>query len=516
MARVLTDQVRAFFEPFGVPAPTDWQYLDKGQTPPNDPNRRVSMKEAAQQVALHRKEHCPSDGMLPPKQLEAPPRRAATLDDRYAYQNNALHKIIDDQNRAHSGVVVAPCGAGKTNIGLLAAQSIRGPTLVVCSTAEAAKQWRDKFLHVVVAGAVRILGDKSPVAWDAPTVTVTTYQYLSDKARQQVGVLPQEALCALYVWKYALVIFDEVWKLPAYTYQQACALLQTDVRLGLTADLRRSDGKEDFIFNFVGPILYEMTREEGVAGGVVASVRHKVTVLSPTQRFLDIYRAETSENDKKLLTALYPPKVKRLCELLRETTALKVLVFCDKIRAIRLLADVLKQQADDGLPFLGTLSGEVSKTQRANVCETIRRERKGVALLSKVGDDSLNFPDVDLIVETSLVDGAAQPKVQRDGRAQRVCEGKSGAEVVYLVVDQTHEMEFARKRIHQTNSDAHTSWSKEEAAPSGSTGAPVSLWSEEELYEIVSNWRTEATGGKRKTNAADATDPSAKKRQRLP
>ena len=526
--RVLRPEASALLRLHGMPLPSEWRHLAPGEVPPSCAAEQVMVREATCHVAAARHRATTDDGQvrqrtaLPPASIVPthPELQRCALpssdDVRSAYQAEAQRTIFERDEATgrlivHSGVVIAPCGAGKTIIGKHAACAIGRPALVVTSSSEAATQWAAAFDHV----AVRVLDRKTNEAADPmrpPAVSVTTYDYLRQQHRKPFATLAAgdrratEALIALYVWRYGLVIFDEVHTLPAQTHLAAAAVLHTEVRLGLTADERRSDGKQDALLRFVGPVLFELTSTEARARGIIASIRYTVVKVAPSPGFLAQYEAADAET-KRMLAVLCPQKVHALVATLRRRTqATKAIVFCDKLEALPLLEDVLhdEEKQPGGRRFLGVLSGDPKqKKRRRDVYEGVRSARSGVALFSKVGGTALDFPDVDLIVEVSLVEGAAQQKTQRDGRAQRVCEGKEGAEVVSLVMGETHEERFAAERDKLTRSGLPIERKVVEVAET-----PLCPWSEAALPGLVGKQAERASseaaperGGKRTKRA---------------
>lgn len=505
MVRVLRTEATALMRAHpDVPLPDGWRHLQPGEAPPASAAAQVMVSEARRHVAECRRLAATSDGqarrrtVLPPAPV-APTRselRRCALpssdDVRSDYQADALRQIFEVDEATglctmRSGVVLAPCGAGKTIIGKRAACTFGRPTLVVTMGAEAATQWAAAFDGI----AVRVLGQANNEAADPmrpPSVAVTTYDYLRQQHGKPLAKLAAgdrtatEALVALYVWSYGLVVFDEVHTLPAPTHLAAAAVLQTEVRLGLTADERRSDGKQDALRRFVGPTLFELTPTRARECGIIATVLSDVVVVAPSAAFLALYAAAGSET-RRMLAVLSPQKVHALLTTLRRSDAKKAIVFCDKLEALPSLERALSTDAAHAggrRPFLGVLSGATHKRKRRDVYEEVRSAPTGVALFSRVGGTALDFPDVDLIVEVSLVEGAAQLKTQRDGRAQRICEGKRVAKVVTLVMGKTHEEAFAKTRVELTRSGLTPEWREENAYETA-----LCPWSESALAGMV-------------------------------
>lgn len=399
-------------------------------------------------------------------------RKPILIPQRYGFQLDVFHAMFYGgdgggavRRTVRSGIVISPCGSGKTSIGKHAAFGVRGPTCIVTTTVESVNQWVRCFRDAGVAD-VRALGRDPTNGVNPerpPSVTITTYTYLSTShaASKATADLKYETLVALYLWQYDLLIMDEVWTLPADTHLRACAALRTKVRLGLTADERRCDGKHFQIQAFVGPVLYEMTLANARERGIIASTKHRVIEVPVSTTFAALYDAADAER-RRMLAVLNPHKITRLITLLDEAaTKNKVVVFCDKVSALPMLADVLRRSSRR--PFVGTLTGALSKAERQRVIDEVRRRPTCVALFSRVGNAALDVPDIDLNIEVSVVDGAAQQKTQRDGRAQRVCEGKDSGDVVTLVSSGTHEVGFAKTQMEQSRGETEATWETEVA-----------------------------------------------------
>jgi DNA excision repair protein ERCC-3 len=359
-------------------------------------------------------------------------------------QQRAVDAIVDGTT-ARSGVIKAPCGAGKTHVGLGVARALGERTLVVTPTAEANREWSERLQTMGVRAHLCGTG-MALRACDPAAVVIITYKMLARATHlTALDDLAHELVVVGNVWRYGLVIFDEVWTLPAPTYLQSCARVPCRVRVGLTADERRCDGKESVITSFVGPVRHELTLARALETRVVAPIDRRIIVVATTADFRALHARATVEQ-RRILSVLNPQKMHAFLEVLRTTRRRKVLVFCDKCAAMDHVRDLIGKYAP--LPFHGVLSGSTPKQERTRVCAAMKASALdgGVALFSKVGNASIDLPDVDLVIELSVVDQSAQQKTQREGRAQRTHAHKASAEVVTLVSKGTREEHFASKR----------------------------------------------------------------------
>lgn len=477
--KIIRPDAAALLDLYDVAPLEDWRRLELGEAPPVEMSALVGKGDAVRHVADTRRRRAAValPQMLEDHTLCADVRAYAGMckpilvPERYAFQldvHRALFSEEDGVRTGRSGIVVCPCGSGKTHIGVNAALAVRRPVLVVSPSNEAVSQWKAAFSAVGVP--VRVLGERAPVtrAEHPPAVTLTTYKLLALTHDTPFATLRDdpykyELLLALYVWRYDLLVLDEVWTTPAETYLRSCAVVDAAMRLGLTADERRSDGKQETITAFVGPVRYEMTPQRARELGIIATTRSRVVEVPMSEALRAAYASADAEK-QRLIAVLNPHKIHRLVTTLGVSGAHKVVVFCDKVEALAPLADVLRRTTRH---FVGTLAGNVSKAERIRLCDEMRRRPTCVALFSKVGNAAVDVPGIDLVVEVSVVDRAAQQKTQRDGRAQRVCEDKEAAEVVTLVSSGTREVDFARTRVAETRSGLGTEWEVAEAeAPS--------------------------------------------------
>lgn len=443
-----------FLHAHDVPPRDDWTDATASDVRPP-----VSFVDAVRHAAEHLRRTRPAvtDALVPRvfTATNAVPTLPATLHD---HQREALACVVGPAPHvlAQSGVIKAPCGSGKTLIGVAAsivcvARTGRG-TLVLAPTTEACHEWCAR--RAMLGGDVRMVGSgnnsgNSGALRSQPAVVVTTYATLARATCVPVARLSPELALVGNVWSYGLLVLDEVWTLPATTYVAACARVPACVRLGLTADERRCDGREGVVASFVGPVLYAVSPDRARAEGVIARVEREVVVVATSAAFQALH-ARVGVEARRVLAALNPQKMHALRDLLDRTPARKVLVYCDKLAAVPFVRDFLGKCCCTGhRPMVGVLTGSTRADERARVCREMKTGVAGVALFSRVGNASIDLPDVELLVEVSVVDASVQQKTQRDGRAQRACEGKVAARVVTLVSKGTREEVFARTRARR-------------------------------------------------------------------
>lgn len=523
-----------------VRPPPHWRHLRAGESMPLDPSQRVSLRDVALLVADHRRKAA----LKHPRTFTLADARVATTKsvrvqsvlpgpkEQYSWQREAHEAIFYEpadspapEVFAHSGLLIVPCGTGKSRVAAHAALEMRGPSLFVVPTNEAIMQYATLFASSEFARfglTVRVCGDaakkrkrrdegeahpsitSSAIPFDAspPSVTLVTYAYLSRKMENDVAALPSDALSVLWLWRFRLLVLDEVWKASAKTYLQTCAAIQTEVRLGLTADERRSDNQQRRFQQLVGPVLFCMSTERAQTLGVISTVHATVTLVPTSPRFRTLYEAAVDTEERHLLTALMPRKVTELLRFLATSAARKIFVFCDKLGAHPSLAALLEKAASlGGRPYLGCLSSRVCARERAETCQLLRSSRVGVALLSRCANAALDVPDVQTVIELCVCDASAQQNTQRRGRAQRQCAAKvmiaeatgSGSEVVTFVASDTHEERLQRRRHETSRDDGDVVWRElemdDKIEPSHGSADPRALlrcpWGDDDLAALV-------------------------------
>lgn len=460
--RVLVNSASNFLKAHGVSPREGWRHAEARA--PTQASMLVFKEEAVRHVAFtkrRRRTACVSYSSLVDHELSHSEEESNLtlcvpfeIPARFAHQKSALDAILGpDYTHARSGIVRSPCGSGKSHIGVQASLHIRRPVLVVTPSHEANQEWVRTYAMYGVRP--HVCGQEKRITSDAqPAVVVITYRLLVCATTRPIHTLSYESLLVGNVWDFGLVIFDEVWTLPASTHMKAAALIPAKVRIGLTADERRRDGQQDAITSFVGPMLFDLSVDDALCTGVIASVSRRVMVVSMSDCLRDAYDAANCEN-KHIMSILNPQKIQAMSSVMAATSCKKIIVYCDKLNAIPYIADLLCRT--NRVPFVGVLSGSSSSSTRKSICKKMRGLPSAIAIFSRVGNAAIDLPDVDLIIEISVVDRSAQQKTQRDGRAQRFDERKGNSSIVTIVTHGTREEAFARHRAEEARGSS-TEW----------------------------------------------------------
>lgn len=331
--------------------------------------------------------------------------------------------------RGGAGVVVLPCGAGKTVVGIGIMAALGSSTLVLTTSTVAVHQWRDELLDKTELPPDAI-GEYTGDAKQTRPVTLATYQMLTYRGSRD-AIFPHLELMRREEW--GLVIYDEVHMLPAPVFR-ATAEIQARRRLGLTATLVREDGREGDVFALIGPKRYDVPWKALEARGYVAEAAcYEIRVALPDE--LRVRYALAERRDKFRMAAENPRKVRIVEELVQSHPE-------DSILVIGQYLDQLGRVARDlGLPLI---TGQTPTGAREALYEAFRRGEVRVLAVSRVANFAIDLPDASMAVEISGTFGSRQEEAQRLGRILR--PKRRGATFYTVVSKDTREQEFAARR----------------------------------------------------------------------
>jgi DNA excision repair protein ERCC-3 len=328
-----------------------------------------------------------------------------------------------------SGVVVLPCGAGKTLVGTAAMARAKATTLILVTNTVAARQWHEELLRRTSLTADEI-GEYSGSKKEIRPVTVATYQVMTTRRK---GVYTHLELLDARDW--GLIIYDEVHLLPAPIFRMT-ADLQARRRLGLTATLVREDGREDDVFTLIGPKRYDAPWKEIENQGWIAPadcVEVRVT-LDDVER-LAYAVAEPDERYRLCSTSDTKTRiVERLIEKHAGEPTLVIGQYIDQLDGLaeRLDAPVVK--------------GQTTVRERQRLYEAFRTGEIPVLVVSKVANFSIDLPEASVAIQVSGTFGSRQEEAQRLGRILRPKADGRTARFYTVVARDTVDQEFAQHR----------------------------------------------------------------------
>ena len=348
------------------------------------------------------------------------------------YQNSAARAFEDVRHSAGgSGVIVLPCGAGKTIVGLACMHALQTTTLILCTSVTAAKQWIAETLDKTTLTEAQIGIYAGPGRALRP-LTVATYQMLTHRRRRDEPMVNLEVFDRA---DWGLIIYDEVHLLPAPVFQITAAL-QARRRLGLTATLVREDGLEEDVFALIGPKKAEVPWRELERQGWVATA-HCTEVRLPLPPPLRLEYAAASPRQQFPIAAQNPDKPALVRALLNLHCHDRILVMAMYVDQIKGLADALD---------IPVLTGTSSQKRRDALFQAFRDGEIRCLAVSKIGSLAIDLPDANVAIQISGTFGSRQEEAQRLGRILRPKSDGTQAHFYSLVSTATVEQEFAMNR----------------------------------------------------------------------
>ncbi len=329
------------------------------------------------------------------------------------------------------GVVVLPCGAGKTVVGIAAMDLLQTNTLILTTNTVAVRQWVREILQKTTLSEEQV-GEYTGEHKNIRPVTVATYQILTHRR----GKLDKFTHLDLFDrGGFGLIIYDEVHLLPAPVFR-ATAGIQARRRLGLTATLIREDGRQDEVFSLIGPKRYELPWKHLENMGFLAAARCiEVRIPLGTERAQRYAKSEARSQIR--IAADNEHKADVVGLLLRQHASDRVLVIGQYLDQLKVLSTLFK------LPLI---TGQTNNVERDRLYASFRSGEIPHLIVSKVGNFAIDLPDANVAIQISGTFGSRQEEAQRLGRVLRPKADGGTATFYSLVSSGTREQEFAKKR----------------------------------------------------------------------
>lgn len=341
------------------------------------------------------------------------------------YQSAAVEKFWE----GGSGVVVLPCGAGKTIVGAATMAVAKTNTLILVTNTVSARQWKVELLKRTTLTEDEI-GEYSGSLKEIAPVTIATYQILTTKRKNEYSHL---ALLNDHDW--GLIVYDEVHLLPAPIFKMT-ADLQARRRLGLTATLVREDGKEGDVFSLIGPKRFDAPWKEIEAQGYIAPAAcYEVRIDLPELEHLEY--AIANQDEKYRLAASSPIKIPVIQKLLAKHAGEPTLVIGQYIDQLHSVAAALKAQL---------ITGDTPVSERERLFAEFREGKISVLVVSKVANFSIDLPEASVAIQISGSYGSRQEEAQRLGRLLRPKADGRSASFYTLIARDTVDQDFAQNR----------------------------------------------------------------------
>ena len=328
-----------------------------------------------------------------------------------------------------SGVVVLPCGAGKTIVGAAAMAHAKATTLILVTNTVAARQWRDELLKRTTLHEDEI-GEYSGAKKEIRPVTIATYQVMTTKKQ---GIYAHLDLFDAIDW--GLIIYDEVHLLPAPIFRFT-ADIQSRRRLGLTATLVREDGMEGEVFSLIGPKRFDVPWREIEAQGYIAPadcVEVRVT-LTDAER---LAYATAEPEERYRFCATTQTKLKVAVDLANKHDGEQVLVIGQYLDQLDAIGEAL------GAPVI---KGDTPVKERERLFGMYRTGEITCLVVSKVANFSIDLPEATIAIQVSGTFGSRQEEAQRLGRVLRPKADGRGARFYSVVARDTVDQDFAQNR----------------------------------------------------------------------
>lgn len=330
-----------------------------------------------------------------------------------------------------SGVIVLPCGAGKTMVGMAVMAAVQEHTLILTSNLTSVRQWQRELLDKTSLPEDAIAEYSGEQKSTGP-VTLATYQILTYRPSPE-SEFPHFKLFNAHAW--GLVIYDEVHLLPAPIFR-VTAELQARRRLGLTATLIREDGREGDVFALIGPKRYDVPWRELEGQGFIATAEcTEIRIGQDPERQMEY--ALTPRRQQFRVAAENPRKLKVIEELLQQESGHRILIIGEYISQLQAIAE---------LTDLPLITGKTAQKERERLYGEFRQGKFQGLVLSRVGNFALDLPDADVLIQVSGKYGSRQEEAQRLGRILRPKADGHPAQFYSLVSLQTCEEDFARHR----------------------------------------------------------------------
>ena len=347
------------------------------------------------------------------------------------YQLRSVDNFLGKDNTDGAGVVVLPCGAGKTMVGIQSMIRLGMKTLVVTPNITSLKQWKKEILRLTEVQEADI-GEYSGEKKIIKPITLSTYQIIvyrksKNEEFKHFQIFLKE--------NWGLIIYDEIHLLPAPIFR-SIAGIQAKRRLGLTATLLREDNKEREVFALVGPKKYDLPWKELEKSNFIANA-YCFEVKIPMDHLACRDYFEASEKSKFRIASQNPQKIKAITNLLDLFKGKSILIIGHYL-------DQLKQIANHfNLPLI---TGETDNICRENLYQDFRVGKLTTLVVSKVANFAIDLPNASVAIQVSGTFGSRQEETQRLGRIIRPKEKSNNAYFFNLITTDSQEEYFSHNR----------------------------------------------------------------------
>ncbi len=355
------------------------------------------------------------------KMLQLRPYQEAAVDVFYA----------NGSAEGGSGVVVMPCGAGKTIVGIGIMAKVRANTLVLTTNTTALKQWKRELIERTNLNEEQV-GEYSGETKNVQPVTVATYQILTYRKSRDDEFKYFEIFDSR---NWGLIVYDEVHLLPAPVFR-AVSSLQAKRRLGLTATLVREDGNEKDVFALIGPKKFDIPWKDLERQGFIAQA-HCVEIRIPLSESVSYDYSMANNRGAFRIASENPMKLPVVAYLLEKHREDNVLIIGQYLKQLKEISERF------GIPII---TGATPQKERDRIFAAFKNGDTHQLAVSKVANFAVDLPDANIAIQISGTFGSRQEEAQRLGRVLRPKPGLNEAVFYTLVTDRSVEVKFARNR----------------------------------------------------------------------
>ncbi|QOY34349.1 DNA repair helicase XPB [Anaerobacillus isosaccharinicus] len=341
------------------------------------------------------------------------------------YQKEAIKEFHKNgKTMGGNGIVVMPCGSGKTIVGLGIMEKVKEEVLIITSSETSMKQWQREIAEKTTVPLENV-GLYSSSLKEVKPITIASYQMMiyRDHNTKQFIHLP-----LFNERNWGLIIYDEVHLLPAPIFKTTAGI-QGKKRLGLTATLVREDGKQEEVYSLIGPKQYEVSWKGLENNGWIAKTFCKEIRINFSERELKQY-VESNQQQQFKIASVNPTKIEVIKKLLQKHEQQPTLIIGQYIDQLAEVAEKLQ------LPMI---TGKTPQKERELLYEKFRQGEIGVLVVSKVANFAVDLPDAEVAIQISGAFGSRQEEAQRVGRVLRPKQDKNEAFFYSIVTRNTKE-----------------------------------------------------------------------------
>jgi len=348
------------------------------------------------------------------------------------YQGSAIDAFYANGSiEGGSGVVVLPCGAGKTIVGIGAMQKVSTQTLILVTNTLSIRQWRDEILDKTTV-PIEDIGEYSGDKKEIKPITIATYNILTHR-KKKGGEFTHFHLFGSNNW--GLILYDEVHLLPAPVFRMTSEL-QAKRRLGLTATLVREDGLEEDVFSLIGPKKIDVPWKELEKKSWIAQA-HCIEVRVPMRSMMRGMYSVADDREKFRFSSENPEKLRVIGVLLHNHANDQVLIIGQYLNQLQKVSERFK------LPLI---TGKTPLNERSHLYQLFRSKQINALVVSKVANFSIDLPDANIAIQLSGTFGSRQEEAQRLGRILRPKSEGNKAIFYSVVTNESSEERFSHNR----------------------------------------------------------------------